>query len=136
MRLEDTLTAMGNDPISELENFRATIAYINSQLTKVGMAIVDAATPSDKVLEIIYSLDNQEVQTRILDRTVKEVVNDKRFKNLLVGSAVLVTIIALCFFGFGMLSGTPLTPEAVEIWKQVWTSVFEIVKLLIASIAS
>lgn len=131
MTLEATLTKLGNDPILKVPNHRAVLAYMNGNFSKVKIDPIDEQTPSDKVLEKIYAMDDLVLQSLILNRPVTELGNDHGFKNILLGSAVLLTIIIVMVTLISIFSSEPLAPETVGLFKEIGLGVLEIVKTLV-----
>lgn len=133
MTLEEVLTDLGNDPVSNVPNYRAALAYMNANFTKAKIEVVDGNTPSDKVLEKIYSMEDATLQSLILARPIKEIGNDRSFKNVLLGSAIFLTVIIVAVVLISIFSAVPLEAETIGLFKDIGMGVLEIVKALITS---
>lgn len=131
MTLEGTLSGMGNNPISDLPNYRSVIAFINGNLKQLNNAKVTGDTPSDEVLEQIYSLENVDTQTKLLERPVMEINKDNRFKNVLLGTALALTAVIVAIVLVSIFSTAPLPPETVGLLKDIVAGVFELAKTLL-----
>lgn len=131
MTLEDTLSELGNTAFSVVPNYRAVLAYVNSCFTRAAIPTVDGNTPSDKILEQIYSITDVDMQTTLLARPVKDMKADNRFKKVLVISGILIASVITMVVLLGIFSSVPLTPEMIGLIKDIAAGVFEVIKLLL-----
>lgn len=131
MTLEDTLSELGNTAFSVVPNYRAVLAYVNSCFTRVTLPTVDGNTPSDKILEQIYSITDVDLQATLLARPVKDMKADNRFKKVLVISGVLIAAVLTMVVLLGIFSSVPLTPEMIGLIKDIAAGVFEVIKMLL-----
>lgn len=118
MRLEQLLSDQGVDPLTDQLNGRALRAFINANLKRVGVEAVEVSTPSDVILERIYSIDNPDVQTKILERTVAELKGNSNYKKMSMYSAVALTAIVGMLF-IDSIMGGHISPEAIEVVKTI-----------------
>lgn len=131
MTLEDTLTDLGNATFSTVLNYRAVLAYVNACFTKAGLPHVTGDTPSDQVLEQIYAMADVDLQTALLARPLKDQKPDNKFKKVLVTSGILISVLLTVVVLLSILGHGMITPEVMEILKEVAGGVFEVIKLLI-----
>lgn len=134
MTLEDMLTELGDNTLVSLPNYRAMIAYMNSSFTKANVEHVSLNTPSDLALEKIYSLIDPDMQTTLLNRPIKDLKPDNKFKKVLVFSGFLITTILVVVVLLSIFSNTGITPETIELLKDIGSGVFDVVKILLDKI--
>lgn len=131
MNLERLLIDQGTDPLTNGVNGAAHRAFINGKLKRLNLEAITATTPSDKILELIYGLDDSELQAAILNRPTSVIRSSLNYRRLLSYSAVLLTILALSFFVYVVKSDKPLTAAELDVIKQIGQYSFDVIKLLL-----
>lgn len=122
MNLEKLLTDQGSDPLSDKLNGPSLRAFINANLKRVGAEPVDRNTSCDAILERIYSVEDYDVQTRILERTISELSSDTNYKRLSMYSALILAAIVVVL-GIDASTGGTLSPEAIDALKTIGSGV-------------
>lgn len=126
MNLEKLLTDQGGDPLTDKLNGRSIRAFINASLKRVGAEPVDTSTPSDVILERIYSLEDEDVQTKLLMHQVAAVSGDTNYKRMLMyGSLILAGIVTV--LGLNGIMGGELSPEAIDALKSIGTGILNVI---------
>lgn len=133
MTLEELLSDQGTDPLGNKVNGAPLRSLINAELKRAGVTPVDEATPSDKILEAIYSLDDETVRTKLLTRKVNEVKGILNFRRLMAITAVVATFILFITFATVVKGDKPLTADEIDLVKTIGISAFDLVKELFSS---
>lgn len=126
MNLGKLLEDQGGDPLTDRLNGRALRAFINASLKRVGAEPVDATTPSDVILERIYGIEDEDVQTKILDRKVAELSGDTNYKKLSAYGALILAGIVVAL-GIDGLTGGHLSPEAIDALKTIGSGIISMI---------
>lgn len=126
MNLEKLLIDQRGDPLTDALNGPSLRAFINANLKRVGVEPVDRTTPCDVILERIYSVEDYEVQTRILNRELSELNSDKNYKRLSMYSAIVLAAIVIVL-GFDAATGGHMSPEAIEVLKTIGSGVISMI---------
>lgn len=126
MNLERLLTDQGSDPLSDKLNGPSLRAFINANLKRVGVEAVNATTPCDVILERIYSLEDSDVQKKLLERQVTELNSDTNYKRLsMYGSLILAAIVIV--LGLDSVTGGNLSPEAIDALKTIGSGILQMI---------
>lgn len=123
MKLEQLLSEQGTDPLSDELNGRPLRAFINANLKRVGFEPITPDTPCDIILERIYSIEDIDVQTTLLNRTVANLKGDSNYKRFSMYGAILLTIIVTGL----VAAGGHLSPEAIDALKSIAQSILNII---------
>lgn len=122
MTLEKLLTDHGSDPLPDKMNGPSLRAFINANLKRVGAEPVEKTTPCDVILERIYSIEDQDIQTKILERELSELNSDTNYKRIsMYGALILASIVVV--LGLDAAMGGHLSPEAIEALKVIGNGV-------------
>lgn len=132
MKLVEALTDLGNEPVSRLPNYRAVLAFLNASFKRAGMEIVQEIATSDVVLEQIYSMEDPVLQSLVLGHPITELKGATKFKNILVYSGGLLTMFFISMVIMSIIGG-PLSPELIDLFKQLGLGLLEIFKALAVS---
>lgn len=125
MNLEKLLTEQKGETLTDKLNGPALRAFINANLKRVGVEPVDTTTTCDVILERIYSIEDTDIQTKILERQISELNSDTNYKRLsMYGSLILAAIITV--LGIDSVFGGNLSPEAIEALKMIGSGVIQI----------
>jgi len=127
MNLEQLLTEQGTNPLGDNLNGAPLRAFINGRLKRLGAEAITPDTPCDKILEIIYGIEDDGVQAQLLNRPVSEIKGSLNFRRVLAYSTVVVTVLVLSLFAYVIKGDTPLTSEEVDLIKSIGTSAFNAV---------
>lgn len=123
MKLEQLLSEQGSDPLTDKLNGRPLRAFINANLKKAGIEPVLPDTPSDVILERIYGIEDTDVQTTVLERTVANLKGDSNYKRFSMYGAILLAMIVI-----GMVvMGGQLSPEVIEALKAIGLAILNII---------
>lgn len=123
MILEQLLSEQGADPLTDKLNGRPLRAFINANLKKLGVDPIEVSTPCDVILERIYSIDDQTVQSTLLNRTVANLKGDSNYKRFSMYGAILLAIIVIGL----VVSGGNLSPEVIDALKSIATGILNII---------
>lgn len=133
MNLERLLTDQGSDPLSDKLNGPSLRAFINANLKRVGVEAVTATTPCDVILERIYSLEDADVQKKLLERQVTEISSDTNYKRMsMYGALILASIVVV--LGLDSVTGGHLSPEAVDALKTIGSGILQMISAGIATV--
>lgn len=117
MNLEILLSEQGTEPLDDSVNGAPLRAFINGRLKRLGIEAITKDTPSDKILETIYGIEDADVQTQLLNRPVSEIKGSLNYRRVMAYSAVIFTILILSFFVMVVKGDNQLTPEEVDMIK-------------------
>ena len=123
MKLEQLLSEQGTDPLTDELNGRPLRAFINASLKRVGIEPIVADTPCDVILERVYSIEDVDVQTTLLNRTVANLKGDSNYKRFSMYGALLLAVIVVGL----VVTGGHLSPEVIDALKSI---ALEILKLI------
>lgn len=133
MTLEERLSELGEQPFSNTPNFRSVLAYINGSFTKAALPLVTSATPGDVILQQIYAMNDLTLQALMLERPMRELKGDTKFKNILLYTGILITILVITVATISLFGSTPLSPELIDLFKSIAVGLLELVKGLLTS---
>lgn len=125
MKLEELLVEQGGDPLTDKINGRSLRAFINAKFKKLGIELLEVSTPCDVILERIYGIEDAEVQSAILNRTVANLKGDVNYKRFSMYAAIILMTIVVGL----VLSGGHLPPEAIDALKTIATAVVSLISL-------
>lgn len=123
MKLEEVLSEQGTEPLTDELNGRPLRAFINASLKRVGIEPITPDTPCDVILERIYSVEDIDVQTTLLNRTVANLKGDSNYKRFSMYGALLLAVIVVGL----VVTGGHLSPEVIDALKSI---ALEILKLI------
>jgi hypothetical protein len=128
MNLEETLSNLGENPLSCTPHARQIKAFLNGMLNAAGGELVTLSTPADKILTLIYGLADTAKQERILGKEYKGVRNSDTYRHVvLCMSATLVAIALSVSFSVVMNEG-PMDDATGGLLKAIVLGVFELIK--------
>lgn len=130
MTLEELLSDQGTDQLTSKVNGAPLRAHINAELKRAGVPTVDETTPSDKILEAIYSLDDETNRNKLLNRKVNVVKGVLNFRRLLSFSAIVATLILVITFTNVVKNDNPMTADEIDLIKTIGLGAFDLVKEL------
>lgn len=133
MTLEELLSDQGTEPLTNKVNGAPLRAKINASLKRAGVPAIDSTTPSEKILEAIYGLEDEAVRNQLLNTRTTEVKGSLNFKRILAASALVATFGLIIFFTSVVRGNDPLTSEEIDLVKSIGLSAFDLVKELFTS---
>ncbi|AEH03584.1 virion structural protein [Pseudomonas phage PhiPA3] len=133
MTLEDTLSNMGAEPISAAENFRQMMAFLNGSLIRAGQEKVTEATPSDQVLQAIYSIPDQAQREAILFREYKEMPKKDSYKSVVIGATTIIAAIVIAALVGIVKAEGPMDANTADLFKLISQGLIELLKAIIGS---
>lgn len=133
MTLEELLSDQGTEPLGHKVNGAPLRAYINAALKRDGVATIDETTSSDKILEAIYSLTDDDVRDKLLTRKVNEVKGILNYRRLMATTATVITFTLIIFFVRAVKGDEPLSAEEIDLIKTIGMGAFDVVKELFSA---
>ncbi|ABY63056.1 virion structural protein [Pseudomonas phage 201phi2-1] len=128
MTLEELLSDLGTDPLSNKVNGAPLRASINAVFKKLGIPAIDQTTSSEVILEAIYGLEDETVKATLLGKRVSEAKGVLTLKRILMVTAIIGTIIAISVFTHVVRGDHPLTAEEIDLVKSIGGGAFDLVK--------
>ena len=130
MKLEQLLSEQGTDPLTDELNGRPLRAFINASLKRVGGEPITPDTPCDVILERLYGIEDVNVQTTLLNRTVADLKGDTNYKRFSMYGAILLAVIVVGL----VLTGGHLSPEVIEALKSIALAILSIISTSSAAV--
>lgn len=130
MKLEQLLSDQGTEPLTNKVNGAPLRANINAVLKRAGLPAIDSSTPCEKILELIYSLEDESSRDQLLNRSTTEVKGSLNFKRILSATALIATFALVIFFARVVKGDDPLTTDEIEMVKTISLGAFDLLKEL------
>lgn len=128
MNLVEILAEQGELPLSDKVNGVILRAFINANFKRVGVPPIDKNTPSEKILETIYGLEDDTIRDSLLNKKVADVKTSLNYKRVLSITAVIATVLVLCVFALAVRGGQSLSSDEVDLIKAIGNGAFDLLK--------
>lgn len=128
MNLSELLAEQGELPLTDKVGGVTLRAFINASFKRVGVPAIDKNTPSEKILETIYGLDDDTVREQLLNKKVSDVKGSLNYKRILSITAVMVTVLVLGFFSYAVRGGESLSSDEIDLIKAIGSGAFDLLK--------
>lgn len=127
MTLEEALITLGSRPLSRSPYSQAIQAIV---MATVGQPITKD-TAGYEILGFIYQIGDLEKREQLLNRKIAIVRNTDLYKQVVVGSAALLVIIAVAISSIEVLSDTPVSGDYADVFKTIVVGLFDIIKIIL-----